>query len=377
MREAWEQLIVGPPDADRSVLLLPGGANAARSFDLVMAEPALSGVRLVATTLPGMAGAPVSEDVSVPALARRAAELAKDTDCDVVAGFSHGATVALEMVLSGQFQGPVVLLGISLTTEVEARVFRGAVRASQKVGSWPMAILLRLLPLMIRSAKISEPHKKELIKDLKQNRAGDSVRVSAAYLDYIAADRNFAAELASSDNPVWVVHAEKGDGGLTDAERATLQAAPNVTLVTIPGAVFLLPDEAPQHTAAAIASALTRACLTDDCGEGVRSTSGGMQHGRERTPLTGSGTSQEATSGLRQFWMRPRRGHGRRRTGAGGALKASGPPSRMFSACARILLSSSEPMPSAAGLPCGPWPSSVTINSSPPRTGRWRWACSR
>ena len=43
MREAWERLVVGPPDADRSVLLLPGGANAARSFDLVMAEPALSG----------------------------------------------------------------------------------------------------------------------------------------------------------------------------------------------------------------------------------------------------------------------------------------------------------------------------------------------
>ncbi len=64
-----------------------------------------------------------------------------------------------------------------------------------------------------------------------------------------------AAELAASGNPVWVVHAEKGDGGRTDAERATLQAAPNVTLVTIPGSVFLLPDE----TAAAIASALSQA----------------------------------------------------------------------------------------------------------------------
>ena len=235
MREAWELLTAGPPDADRSVLLLPGGANAARSFNLVMAEPALSGVRLVATTLPGMAGAPVSDDVSVPALARRAGELAKEHGCDVVVGFSHGATVALEMVLSGHFQGPVVLLGISLTTEDEAGFFRAVVRASQKVGSWPMAILLRLLPLMARSAKTPEPHKRELIEDLKQNRAGDSVRASGEYLDYIAADRDFAAQLAASGNPVWVVHAEKGDGGLTDAERATLEAAPNVTLVTIPG----------------------------------------------------------------------------------------------------------------------------------------------
>ena len=114
MRESWELLTAGPPDAERSVLLLPGGANAARSFNLVMADPALSGVRLVATTLPGMAGAPVSEDVSIRAMSRRAGELAKEQGCGVVVGFSHGATVVLDMVLSGHFQGPVVLLGVSL-----------------------------------------------------------------------------------------------------------------------------------------------------------------------------------------------------------------------------------------------------------------------
>jgi len=259
MREAWELVTSGPEDADRSVLLLPGGANAARSFNLVMAEPTLSGVRLVATTLPGMAGAPLSDDVSIPALARRAGELAKEHGCDVVVGFSHGATVALEMLLSGHFQGPVVLLGISLTTEDEAGFFRAVIRASQKVGSWPMAILLRLMPLMARSAKTPKPHKRELIEDFKQNRAGDSVRTSSEYLDYIAADLDYAAKLATSGIPVWVVHAEKGDGGLTDAERATLQAAPNVTLVTIPGSVFLLPDEAPEQTAAVIATALSQA----------------------------------------------------------------------------------------------------------------------
>jgi len=260
MREAWERLIVGPLDADRSVLLLPGGANAARSFDLVMAEPVLSGVRLLATTLPGMAGAPVSAEVSIPAVARRAGELARENACDVVVGFSYGATIALDMVLSGHFQGPVVLLGLALTTPDESTFFRYVVRVSQKVGRWPMAILFRLMPMMARSAKTSERHKKDLIEDFKQNRAGDAVRVCGEYLDYIAADRNFAAELAASGSPVWVVHAEeKGDGGLTDAERATLEAAPNVTLVTIPGAVFLIPDEAPQRTAAVIADALKQA----------------------------------------------------------------------------------------------------------------------
>jgi hypothetical protein len=258
MREAWEMLITGPEDAERSVLLLPGGANAARSYDLVMADPALSGVRLVATTLPGMAGAPLTEDVSVPALARTAGELAKEHSCDVVVGFSHGATVALEMVLSGTFHGPVVLLGLSLTTEDDAAFFVRTVRLSQKVGRWPLGILFWLMPLMVRSTKIPQPHKRELIADLKQNRAGDGVRVCADYLDYIAADRDYAAELAASGSPAWVVHtATGGDGGLTDAERATLESADNVTLVTLPGSVFLLPNEAPQQTAAVIATALS------------------------------------------------------------------------------------------------------------------------
>ena len=258
MREAWELLIAGPEEADRSVLLLPGGANAARSYDLVMADPALSGVRLVATTLPGMAGAPLTGDISIPGLARTAGELAKEHRCDVVVGFSHGATVALEMRLAGHFRGPVVLLGIAPTSEDDAAFFRAAVRLSQKVGRWPLAILLRLLPLMVRSAKTTDEHKRDLIEDLKQNRAGDSVRVSAEYLDYIAADRDYAAELAASGSPAWVVHAEKnGDGGLTDTERATLDSADNVTLVTVPGSVFLLPDEAPDQTAAVIATALS------------------------------------------------------------------------------------------------------------------------
>ena len=259
MREAWELLAAGPPEADRSVLLLPGGANAARSFNLVMADPVLSGVRLVATTLPGMAGAPVSDDVSIRALSRRAGELATEHGCEVVVGFSHGATVALDMVLSGHFRGPVVLLGISLTSEDEAMFFRGVVRASQKVGRWPMATLFRLMPLMARTAKTTQLHKKELIEDFKQNRARDALDACVEYLDYIAEDRDFAAELAASGNPVWVIHAEKGDGGLTDSERATLHAAPNVTIVTIPGSVFLLPDEAPHETATAIASALSQA----------------------------------------------------------------------------------------------------------------------
>lgn len=260
MTEAWEVMSAGPPDAARSVLLLPGGAMAARSFSLVMAEPALADVRLVATTLPGMAGAPLVDDVSIPAIARQAGALAKQHGCDVVVGFSYGATVALEMALSGDFHGPVVLLGISLTPAVENKMFRGVIRVSEKVGSWPMALMIRLMPMMARSAKTTDQHKQELIEDIKRNNAGDSVRTSIEYLHYTSSGADAAARLAALGNPVWVVHAEeKGDGGLTDAERATLEAAANVTLVTIPGAVFLLPDEEPRQIAEIIAAAAAEA----------------------------------------------------------------------------------------------------------------------
>ena len=37
---------------------------------------------------------------------------------------------------------------------------------------------------------------------------------------------------------MWIVHAEKGDGGLTDDERRTLEACPHAHVVTVPGAVF-------------------------------------------------------------------------------------------------------------------------------------------
>ena len=255
MRKSWEVVTAGPAEGAPTVLLLPGGAMAARSYNLVTAEESVSSLRFVATTLPGMAGAPVDQDVSIPALARRAAELAQEHGCGVLVGFSHGATVALEMVLSAHFHGPVVLLGISLSTEDEAAFFRAVVRASERVGVWPMGLMLRLLPLLARSAKTTDQHKRELLEDFRLNQARDAVRVCSEYLDHIAADRDPAAELAATGVPAWVVHAEKGDGGLTDAERATLEAAPAVELVTIPGSVFLLPDEAPRRTAEVIARA--------------------------------------------------------------------------------------------------------------------------
>src|SRR5919201_6535970 len=99
----WELREAGPSDGEGTVLLLPGGMCSAGSYAEVMGEPALARMRLVAATLPGHAGAPPPDDYSIENYARLAAELAKSVGADVVAGFSMGGSVALEMVASGAF----------------------------------------------------------------------------------------------------------------------------------------------------------------------------------------------------------------------------------------------------------------------------------
>src|SRR5437764_13247496 len=115
----WELRAAGPVDAEHTVLLLPGGMCSAGSYAEVMAEPALARTRLVAATLPGQAGAPPPDDYSVENYARLTAELATKVGADVVVGFSMGACVAVEIVTSGNFTGPVVLLGVSLSSKDE------------------------------------------------------------------------------------------------------------------------------------------------------------------------------------------------------------------------------------------------------------------
>src|SRR5256885_10131432 len=105
----------GPPGAEHTVLLLPGGMCSARSYAEVMAEPSLAKTRLLAVTLPGHAGAPPLADFSAQSYARTTAEFAKSAGVDVVVGFSMGAMVAYEMVVSGAFAGPVVLLASSFS----------------------------------------------------------------------------------------------------------------------------------------------------------------------------------------------------------------------------------------------------------------------
>jgi pimeloyl-ACP methyl ester carboxylesterase len=260
----WEIREAGPLDAEHTVLLLPGGLCSAGSYAEVMAQPALATTRLVAATLPGHAGAPAPDDYTVENYARLTSELATRVGADVVVGFSMGGSVALEMVASGGFRGPVVLLGISLSAKDEPAFFRALIRLGGVLGSLPGAVLAKGAASMVKRIPASAERQDELRDDFRKNISQHTTQGLREYVRWLGRHEDPAGRLCQAGVPTWIVHAEKGDGGLTDTERRTLEACQDVHLVTIPGNVFFLPNGAPERIADVILEAARRGAPVDD-----------------------------------------------------------------------------------------------------------------
>jgi pimeloyl-ACP methyl ester carboxylesterase len=252
----WEIVESCPADAERTILLLPGGMCSARSYAEVMAEPTLASARMLAVTLPGHAGAPAPKDFSPESYARITAEFAKSAGVDVVVGFSMGAMVAYEMVVSGAFAGPTVLLGSSFSPTDEPRFFRAIIRLGSVLGTLPAAVLKKGAPSMVKRAPLPPERQAQLAADFARNNTRDMRRGLREYLHWLRRDDDRARRLCEAGVPTWVVHAEKGDGALTQHERAVLEACPHVRVVTLPGQVFFLPNEVPERIADVIGQAL-------------------------------------------------------------------------------------------------------------------------
>ena len=252
----WEIREAGPADAERTVLLLPGGMCSAGSYAEVMAEPALAGMRLVAATLPGNAGAPPPDDYTVENYARLTAELATRVGAEVVVGFSMGGSVALEMIASRGFTGPAVLLGISLSAKDEPAFFRAIVALGGVLGGVPAAVLAKGAASMVKRIPVSAARQSELREDFAKN-VPQHVRLGLReYARWLHRHERPAERLCGAGVPTWIVHAEKGDGGLTDEERRTLEACPHAHVVTVPGKVFFMPNEIPERIAEVIVDAV-------------------------------------------------------------------------------------------------------------------------
>jgi pimeloyl-ACP methyl ester carboxylesterase len=115
--------------------------------------------------MPGHAGAPAPQDFSVEEYARITAELAKRVGADAVVGFSMGAMVAYEIVVSGAFAGPVVLLGVSLSPPDEPGFFRASIRLGSILGTLPAAVLKKGAASMVKHAPIPPERRAQLRAD--------------------------------------------------------------------------------------------------------------------------------------------------------------------------------------------------------------------
>jgi pimeloyl-ACP methyl ester carboxylesterase len=213
-------------------------------------------MRLIAATLPGHAGAPPPDDYSIENYARLGSELATKVGADVVVGFSMGASVALEMVVSRAFAGPVVFLGISLSAKDEPAFFRALVRLGSVLGGLPAAVLAKGAASMVKRIPVSADRQAELREDFRKNVPRHVQRALREYVRWLGQHDRPAERLCQAGIPTWIVHAEKGDGGLTDDERGTLEACPHAHLVTLPGTVFFMPNEAPGPIADVIVEAV-------------------------------------------------------------------------------------------------------------------------
>lgn len=256
MSVEWDIVQTGPADAEQTVLLLPGGMCSARSYAEVMAEPLLAGTRLIAVTMPGHAGAPPLEDYSHATYARHTAELMAKVGADVVVGFSMGACIAVEMLTAGLLTAPTVLLGVSLSPKDEPAFFRAIARSTAVLGNLPMKALAAGAASMVKRIPVPSDRQAELRNDFRRNNPRDMRLGLQAYLHWLHEGDGRAERLCAAGVPIWVVHAEKGDGGLTRHERAVLEACPHIRIITLPGQVFFLPNEAPRRVAETILAAL-------------------------------------------------------------------------------------------------------------------------
>lgn len=239
------------------MLLLPGALASPAFYDDLLAEAAIkqARIRFVATTLPGFGGTPAPDDVTIESYARVAATIAAELGCNAVVGHSLGANVAIEMVLAGEFSGPVVLISPSFSREDESKFPRALDRLSLVFGHLPYALMLKIIGPAMKGS-LPEHRRDALIAELKNNDPRFLRRQTRAYLEYLDRRGTLAPQLCDSGVAAWVVFGDHDDIGLRDDERERLQHCSSVRLLTIADAGHFTLNEKPAQIADALLDAL-------------------------------------------------------------------------------------------------------------------------
>ena len=114
-----------------------------------------------------------------------------------------------------------------------------------------------MMSIATKHARTSPERRAELLEDFQKNDPRSMRQIFKAYLAYLdKSGLGSAVRLCRTGVPSWVVHAEKGDGGLTNEERHDLEVCPTATIVTIPGSSYFVPIEEPGLVADLVLKAL-------------------------------------------------------------------------------------------------------------------------
>jgi pimeloyl-ACP methyl ester carboxylesterase len=239
--EGWDFLDAGPSDAPTTVLMLPGALCTGLFYSDVLADGQLdgAGVRLVAATPPGFGGNPLPDgfDMSLEGYAGLVEEMAESLGAGAIVGHSYFANVAIEVAARGRFAGPLVLLSPCFSKEDEEKDLQQIARIAGVPGLGPLAFRLGTLTLSSSmKGRFPEDRHDELVAEMKKASPRAALRLIRGYFDHFDRHGSLVARLADSGADASVVRGDEDEIGLTAEEAAGLDAAPNVTVVTIPGA---------------------------------------------------------------------------------------------------------------------------------------------
>jgi pimeloyl-ACP methyl ester carboxylesterase len=246
----------GPAGAEHTVLLLPGALATAAFYDDLLAEPSMSSIRFVATTVPGFGGTAPPLDMSMESYSKVAGELASDLGCGAVVGHSLGANIAIEMASAGEFSGPLVLLAPSFSRRDESKFPRALDRLSRVLGDLPYSLMLKIIGPAMKSS-LPPTRRQALIAELKKNDPSFLRQQTRLYLEYLDRHGSLAPRFADSGVPAWVVYGESDDIGITDDERDVLEASAHVTIVMLPDAGHFTLNQQPAEIAKLVLEAVS------------------------------------------------------------------------------------------------------------------------
>jgi pimeloyl-ACP methyl ester carboxylesterase len=254
--EGWELHETGSADAERTVLLIPGGMCTAAFYDDVVREPTLTDarVRCVAVTVPGFGGARPVGETTIEGLARVAGDIAAELGCDGVVGHSIGANIALEMVAAGHFRGPVLLLEPAFSREDEFKVLAVLDRLGRVpgLGHLVWAGALRTMGSAMKD-ELPPERLEALVDEMKQCDAGFCRRMVRQYFAYLDQHGSLVSRLCDSGARAVVVFCDRSEVGLTAEERAGLEACPAVEVVDVADSGHMIMSDQPARTAELIA----------------------------------------------------------------------------------------------------------------------------